>query len=135
MKRLFDFVVVGGGLAGLYSAYHLSRRGSVALIAQGAVEDSNSYHAQGGIAAVSAPGDTTDEHYDDTIVAGVYLNDPDAVRVLTEEAPERIREVIGMWTSTRTPMGGPPSGWRGDITTTGSSMREEMTRAIGSQTL
>ena len=131
MKRLFDFVVVGGGLAGLYSAYHLSRRGSVALIAQGAIEDSNSYHAQGGIAAVSAPGDTTDEHYDDTIVAGVYLNDPDAVRVLTEEAPERIREVVGMGT----PMGGPPSDWRGDITTTGSSMPGEMTQDIGSQTL
>lgn len=96
MKRLYDYVVVGGGLAGLYSAYHLSRHGSVALIAQGAVEDSNSYHAQGGIAAVSAPGDTTEEHYDDTIVAGVYLNDPDAVRVLTEEAPARISEVVAL---------------------------------------
>ena len=114
MKRLFDFVVVGGGLAGLYSAYHLSRRGSVALIAQGAVEDSNSYHAQGGIAAVSAPGDTTDEHYDDTIVAGVYLNDPDAVRVLTEEAPARISEVVGMgMTFDKTPDGQTALGLEG----------------------
>lgn len=114
MKRLFDFVVVGGGLAGLYSAYHLSRRGSVALIAQGAVEDSNSYHAQGGIAAVSAPGDTTGEHYDDTIVAGVYLNDPDAVRVLTEEAPARISEVVGMgMTFDKTPNGQTALGLEG----------------------
>lgn len=90
----FDYVVVGGGLSGLYTAYYLSKLGKVALIAQATLEDSNSYFAQGGMAAVTHPSDTPEEHYNDTIVAGAGLCDPDAVKVLTTEAPARVDEMI-----------------------------------------
>lgn len=90
----FDYVVVGGGLSGLYSAYYLSKLGKVALIAQATLEDSNSYFAQGGMAAVTHPSDTPEEHYQDTMIAGAGLCDSDAVKVLTNEAPERVDEMI-----------------------------------------
>lgn len=96
MNRHYDYVVVGSGLAGLYSSYYLSEHGTVALIAQGKIEESNSYHAQGGIAATVDPADSAQAHYTDTMVAGADLNDPDAVRLLTEDAPERIRELIDL---------------------------------------
>lgn len=95
-KWQYDYVVVGSGLAGLYSSYYLSRRGTVALIAQGRLEESNSYHAQGGIAASIDPADSVSGHYLDTMTAGADLNDPSAVRLLTRDAPERIREIMEM---------------------------------------
>lgn len=95
MKK-FDYVVVGGGLAGLYTAYFLSRSGQVALIARASLEDSNSYYAQGGIAAVTDQNDTPQDHYTDTMEAGRGLCLPSAVKTLTEEAPKRIDELIGM---------------------------------------
>lgn len=90
----FDYIVVGGGLSGLYSAYYLSKSGTVALIALATLEDSNSYYAQGGMAAVTHSSDTPAEHYSDTMVAGAGLCDSEAVRVLTEEAPDRVEEMI-----------------------------------------
>ena len=92
----FDYIVVGGGLAGLYTAHFLSRRGSVALIALATLEDSNSYYAQGGMAAVTDEDDTPLDHYKDTMEAGRGLCLPEAVEVLTREAPDRIDELIEM---------------------------------------
>lgn len=93
----FDYIVVGGGLAGLSTAHFLSERGAeVALITLGTLEESNSYYAQGGIAAVSDSSDTWQGHFEDTMEAGRGLCSADAVRVLTEEAPQRIEELIGM---------------------------------------
>ena len=97
MQALFDHIVVGGGLAGLCTAHYLSQKGgSVALVAKSEITDSNSYHAQGGMAAVWGDGDTTLEHYEDTMEAGAFLNDPEAVRILTDEAPKRIEELISL---------------------------------------
>ncbi len=93
MKK-FDYIVVGGGLAGLYTAYVASAHGSVALITKESLRDSNSYNAQGGIAAVTAASDAPHEHYLDTLEAGRGLCDEAAVRILTEEAPARISELI-----------------------------------------
>lgn len=93
----FDYIVVGGGLAGLSTAHFLSEKGGeVAVITLGTLEESNSYYAQGGIAAVSDSTDTSQGHFEDTMEAGRGLCSPDAVRVLTEEAPQRIEELIGM---------------------------------------
>lgn len=94
--KYYDFVVVGGGLAGLTTAYGLAQKGRVALISRASIDESNSYYAQGGMAVVTDPSDTPKDHYADTIEAGRGLCDPKAVKTLTEEAPHRIDELIAM---------------------------------------
>ncbi|MBX6394194.1 MAG: L-aspartate oxidase [Alicyclobacillaceae bacterium] len=90
----WDAVVVGTGVAGLYTALKLAEWGDVALLCKGKLEDSNTYAAQGGIAAAIGPGDSPAFHEQDTLAAGAGLNDPAAVRVLVEEAPEAIHELV-----------------------------------------
>jgi L-aspartate oxidase len=87
-------VIVGSGLAGLYTAYVLSKHSKVLLLTKEDIDESNSFHAQGGIAAVTEDDDSPLEHFDDTVEAGRGLCDAEAVKVLTEEAPARIEEVI-----------------------------------------
>ncbi|WP_115789359.1 L-aspartate oxidase [Arthrobacter silvisoli] len=86
-KRL---IVVGSGIAGLYSALLAAEGGAeVVLLSKGALADSNTYFAQGGISAVldePAPGDTVAAHIADTLKAGGGHCDADAVRVLCTEA-------------------------------------------------
>ena len=92
----FDTVVVGSGLAGLTAAYHSSRFGSVVLITKSELDTSNSYYAQGGVAAALAPDDSPEYHLRDTIKAGRGLCDYDAVKTLVYEGRERLLEVIDM---------------------------------------
>ena len=86
-KRL---IVVGSGIAGLYSALLAAEAGAeVVLLTKGALADSNTYLAQGGISAVldePAPGDTVAAHIADTLNAGAGHCDEEAVRVLCTEA-------------------------------------------------
>ena len=88
-----DFLVIGGGLAGLYAAYCAARRGSVALVTKSAISESNSAWAQGGVAAAVSPDDSPQLHQEDTLLAGRGLCNVKAVEILTKEGPERIREV------------------------------------------
>lgn len=90
----FNYLVIGSGLAGLYTAYKASFHGSVALITKSAVRESNSYNAQGGIAAVTSIEDDPDIHKTDTIIAGRGLCEDMAVDVLVNEGPKRIKELI-----------------------------------------
>ncbi len=92
----FDFLIIGGGLAGLYSANYASKFGRVALITKSTLDISNSYWAQGGIAAAIGVDDDTRLHSIDTIKAGRGLCNPDAVNVLTNEGKERILELLEM---------------------------------------
>jgi L-aspartate oxidase len=86
-----DVLVLGAGLAGLYAAIEAARRGAdVVLATKGSLQASNSYMAQGGVAAVVAAGDSLAEHAADTIAAGRGLSDPAAVDVLVAEGPRRI---------------------------------------------
>lgn len=87
-------VVIGSGLAGLYTALMLSKHSKVLLLTKEDIDESNSFHAQGGIAAVTEDDDSPLEHFDDTVEAGRGLCEDEAVKVLTEEAPARIQEVI-----------------------------------------
>ena len=90
----FETVVIGSGLAGLSAAYHSSKYGSVAVVTKSQLDISNSYYAQGGIAAVISDDDSAEFHIKDTSEAGRGLCDIDAVKVLVNEGRERVLELI-----------------------------------------
>ena len=97
MKYLeHDFVIVGSGLAGLTAAYYASRFGNVAIITKAGLDVSNSYFAQGGVAAALHPDDSSEDHINDTLIAGRGLCDYDSVEILVNEGKERILELIDM---------------------------------------
>lgn len=90
-----DVVVVGSGIAGLTTALHLRETGlHVTVVTKVDIDDGSTRWAQGGIAAVLDPLDSPADHAVDTEVAGAALCDPAAVRVLVEEGPTRVRELI-----------------------------------------
>jgi len=89
-----DFIVIGGGVAGLRAAVDLAKAGRVLLLTKTALTESNSQYAQGGIAAAVGESDSTDIHSFDTLAAGAGLCDEAAVKVLADEAPEEIRKLI-----------------------------------------
>lgn len=92
----FDTVVIGSGLAGLSAAYHSSKYGQVAIVTKSQLDTSNSYYAQGGIAAAITEDDSPELHLHDTSVAGRGLCDIDAVRILVNEGRERVLDLIEM---------------------------------------
>lgn len=89
-----DFLVVGAGVAGLRAAIALAAAGSVTVLAKREVSDSNTQWAQGGIAAALSDEDEISLHLQDTLQAGDGLCNPEAAKVLVEDAPERIEELI-----------------------------------------
>ncbi|MFE5294475.1 L-aspartate oxidase [Isoptericola sp. NPDC056618] len=95
-----DAIVVGTGIAGLTAALELrSRVPRVLLVTKGALSSGSTVWAQGGIAAALHPDDTPDAHLTDTLAAGGGLSDPEAVRVLVTEGPDRVRELVARGTS------------------------------------
>ena len=92
----FDTVVIGSGLAGLSAAYHSAKYGKVAVVTKSQLDISNSYYAQGGIAAAIGKNDSPKEHLRDTSIAGRGLCDIDAVEVMVNEGPLRVSELIEM---------------------------------------
>ncbi|MBA3914044.1 MAG: L-aspartate oxidase [Acidobacteriales bacterium] len=89
-----DFLVIGAGVAGLRAAIELASAGRVLVLAKREVADSATNWAQGGIAAALSDEDEIGLHLQDTMVAGDGLCNEDAVRVLVEEGPPRIEELI-----------------------------------------
>ncbi|MEI6276754.1 MAG: L-aspartate oxidase [Prolixibacteraceae bacterium] len=97
MKQFeFDFIVVGSGLAGLLAAHHASVHGTVALISKSELDISNSYNAQGGIAAAIGIDDDPEYHLKDTLTAGRGLCDYDASSILVLEGLAQAKELIAM---------------------------------------
>lgn len=92
----FDVLVIGGGAAGLYSALCLPSHLKIALITKDTLAVSASDWAQGGIAAAIAPDDSADSHIADTLRAGAGLCEPDAVKLLVEEARECIDSLLDL---------------------------------------
>ncbi len=88
-----DVLIVGSGIAGLYSALHFDTSMKVTVITKATIEKSNSWLAQGGIASVIAPDDIYESHIEDTLKAGAGLCDEAAVKLLVEEGPKDIREL------------------------------------------
>jgi len=89
-----DFIVIGGGVAGLRAAVDLAKAGRVLLLTKTELTESNSRYAQGGIAAAVGDTDSTDIHFSDTLAAGAGLCDKAAVKILADEAPEEIRRLM-----------------------------------------
>ena len=90
-----DVVVVGSGIAGLTAALRLHGRVDRILVVTKDVLDAGSTQwAQGGIAAALGPGDTPQQHEQDTLVAGAGACDREAVRILVHEGPEAVHELI-----------------------------------------
>lgn len=89
-----DFLVIGSGVAGLRAAVELSRAGRVLVLTKGHPLQSSSIHAQGGVAVAMSEEDDVAIHLTDTLKAGHGLCRKEAVRVLVEEGPERIQELI-----------------------------------------
>jgi L-aspartate oxidase len=93
-----DVIIVGSGLAGMYTAYHLPETLRCALFTKNKTETSSSSLAQGGIAAVTEKDDQFLYHYMDTIIAGGGLCDEDAVRLIVKEGPNEIETMLKIGT-------------------------------------
>jgi len=91
-----DVLIVGSGAAGLTAALNLAEHHRVAVIAKGALGDSASARAQGGIAAVLEEGDSFEAHINDTMIAGAGLNDRKVVEHVVEHAPAAIARLIDL---------------------------------------
>ena len=90
----YDYIIIGSGIAGLNTALLAKEHGTVLIVTKGRIDDCNTRYAQGGIAAAVGPGDSPALHMQDTLAAGAGLCDPAAVRVLTDEGPQRVARLI-----------------------------------------
>ncbi|MBP8822546.1 MAG: L-aspartate oxidase [Flavobacteriales bacterium] len=94
-----DVIVVGGGIAGMAFAERLADLAGpevrILLFTKAPVEASNSYLAQGGVAAVVLPEDSVEEHVQDTLAVGAGRCDPHVVRLIVEEGPASIARLVG----------------------------------------
>lgn len=103
MRINCDFLVIGGGVAGLTLARSVSTQGRTILITKTEIEESATRKAQGGIATVLDMEDSFDAHIKDTLTAGRGLCRPEAVEVCVKDGPARIRQLqeIGTHFTTR----------------------------------
>lgn len=95
MKQRYDYLIIGSGVAGLSFALKVAKTGKVALICKSTLDEANTDLAQGGVASVTnLEIDNFDKHIHDTMVAGDWLNDKDAVHKVITEAPEQINQLV-----------------------------------------
>lgn len=125
-----DVVVIGSGIAGLTAAMRLRKKVDKVLVVTKAVLSAGSTQwAQGGIAAALGPGDTPEQHEVDTLVAGAGACDREAVRVLVNEGPAAVRELIKRGASFDLDEGGELS-----LTREGGHHRDRIAHAGGDAT-
>ena len=92
-----DVLILGSGVAGLTTAIKIARKSpekQIIVLTKDRREESNTKYAQGGIAAVWDKLDSFEDHIRDTIIAGDYLNDPEVVKMVIEEAPACMEQLI-----------------------------------------
>src|SRR3954453_3963921 len=94
-QQITDVLVIGGGVGGLGGAVEAASAGvDVLLLTKDTVEQSNTWYARGGIAAVLQPLDSVEAHIKDTEIVGVGLCDEQSVRTVVEEGPRRVLELL-----------------------------------------
>jgi len=91
-----DVLVLGSGIAGLYTAIKASEHLEVTVLTKKTIEQSNTEHAQGGIAVAIDEADSPALHFEDTLRAGAGLCDPLAVKILVEQGPNCVEELMDM---------------------------------------
>lgn len=89
-----DFLVIGAGIAGLSAAIRLARVGSVLVVTKEELAESNTSYAQGGIAVAMGGDEDVTLHLDDTLAAGDGLGEKEAARILVEQGPARVKELL-----------------------------------------
>jgi L-aspartate oxidase len=94
----FDVLVVGSGIAGLFAARKAAKFARVCLVTKGLLSDTNTWLAQGGIAAAVGEDDSPEEHLADTLAAGAGACNAEAVAILVEEGPRCIQELLELGT-------------------------------------
>lgn len=95
MIKEYDYLVIGSGIAGMSFALKVAHTGRVALVCKTTIEEANTALAQGGVASVTNMAvDNFDKHIEDTMIAGDWLSDPEAVKKVVTEAPGQIQELI-----------------------------------------
>lgn len=93
----YDFLIIGAGVAGMSYALKIARahKGKVCLVCKTTLDEANTYFAQGGVASVTnLKVDNFDKHVDDTMIAGDYISDPEAVEQVVKNAPAQIEELV-----------------------------------------
>ena len=93
-----DFLVIGSGIAGLSFALKVAPFGKVCVITKSSLEESNTAYAQGGIAAVISESDDFEKHIADTLKCGWGLCNEEVVRMVVQQAPECISELVNWGT-------------------------------------
>ncbi|MBT6119878.1 L-aspartate oxidase [bacterium] len=93
-STIYDYIVIGSGIAGLSAALRLSKFGKTVMISKNSLKSGSTHYAQGGIAVALDKSDAPSLHYQDTLEAGAGLCDSEVVKVLVEEGLERVKELI-----------------------------------------
>jgi L-aspartate oxidase len=96
MKKRTDFLVIGSGIAGLTFALKAAKSGKVTIVTKSTLDNSSTRYAQGGIAAVFSEPDNFEKHIRDTLIAGDGICNEDVVRLVVQEAPSRIQDLIDL---------------------------------------
>ena len=97
MTYQYDFLIIGAGVAGMSYALKVARahKGKVCIICKTSLDEANTSFAQGGVASVTnLKVDNFEKHIEDTMIAGDYISDPDAVEQVVRMAPDQIREMV-----------------------------------------
>ncbi|MCK9555434.1 L-aspartate oxidase [bacterium] len=89
-------IVIGSGSAGLTAALHASAFGNVTIVTKSKIEESNTLHAQGGVAVSLSKDDSWEKHFEDTIFAGAGLCNRKSVEILVKEGVDRVNELIDL---------------------------------------